>query len=540
MSRIPAQLRYLRRQIPDTRGEDIYAPLKTRHYYDTQYDPTLGETESGRAQGYWAPSYLRRQAEKIQASLPLRENDPTRGILLQGRFATINIHPDAFKDFPISSFPKNSSYAFFPNWVETVVDGKKVNELVPGSAFAGKPLLSVEEAWSRPARRLPNHDPAEYIQDGFDEIQVYYAINTLFEALQRRGFKDPELSTRPFNAFLFNPDIAYRDNAFYTEDTINFTTYSAKAANAARDNSTIWHELGHGIMDRLMGSHIELADTGGLSEGMADFIAALVIQDVQQGVPFPGSDRFRIINKIGFNLTNEVHDDGEAYGGAMHDFLGAALEKEGASGLDKVTDVVLEAMRLSRDYPRLTAKDWFEHLIFADSLGRPGLREPSELRPFIVQALTRRNFTLDEAPTASFSLVNVKTREEVVAGQPGSRENPILVNLNKTDQAQFALTVRIQNGREPVFHFPVQVQVHYTTGALQGAIHWTGKDRPPVTYTLNSESDTVRLPLQVSGTCDEINRSDGTCVDYAYVQAFNSGETRPIAKKRFYLKIKNP
>jgi len=76
------------------------------------------------------------------------------------------------------------------------------------------------------------------------------------------GFTDPELSTRPFHAFLFNPDISYRDNAFYTDDTINFTTYSPAEPNMARDNSTIWHELGHGVMDRLMGDEIQLADNG--------------------------------------------------------------------------------------------------------------------------------------------------------------------------------------------------------------------------------------------------------------------------------------
>src|SRR5205807_5683259 len=143
----------------------------------------------------------------------------------------------------------------------------------------------------------------------------------LFASLQPRGFKDPELSTRPFHAYLYDPDVAMRDNAYYTADTINFTTYSPKELNYARDNTTIWHELGHGIMDRLMGDFIQLADTGGLSEGMADFVAAMVISDVTDNVPFPGYRDFRIVNKTAFFVANEVHDDGEAYGGAMKDFL---------------------------------------------------------------------------------------------------------------------------------------------------------------------------------------------------------------------------
>jgi hypothetical protein len=83
--------------------------------------------------------------------------------------------------------------------------------------------------------------------------------------------------------------------------------------------------------------------------------------------------------------------------------------------------------------------------------------------------------------------------------------------------------------------------VEYKAGALQGAIHWVGKEKGPQIYTLNSEADHITIPLQATGTCDVINRADGSCVDYAYIQVWNQGETeRPAAKKRFYLKIKNP
>lgn len=171
------------------------------------------------------------------------------------------------------------------------------------------------------------------------------------ESLHAVGFLDPELSTRPFNAFLYDPDIGSRDNAYYTDDTINFTTYSPSAQNYARDNSTIWHELGHGIMDRLMGDSIHLADTGGLSEGMADFVAELAIQTVTKGQPFEGSENFRIVNTTGFSFTNEVHDDGEAYGGSMRDLLMASRAQHGLEGFQKVGDLTMETMRLCRNNP---------------------------------------------------------------------------------------------------------------------------------------------------------------------------------------------
>jgi len=539
LSRVPAKLTHVFSSVPQVNG-DIYAGMKVQKYYDTSFSPILGGTPDGRAQGYWSMTYLKEQAAKIRASLTQIQNDYSAGLLLQGDYATINIHPDAFSKFTGINFTAKPSAAFFPNWVVTKVDGADVNEMIPESAFYGKPLLSADELLTRPARRLPNNDPVSYMNDGFDEIQVYYAINTLMEELHLRGLTDPDLSTRPFNAFLFNPDVEYRDNAFYTDDTINFTTYSAKQANMARDNSTIWHELGHGIMDRLMGDNIKLADTGGLSEGMADFMAQIIVQSVTNQVPFPGSDQFRIINQTGFFLTNEVHDDGEAYGGAMNDFMMAAMKKDGQAGLHKVADVILEAMRLCRDHPGLTAQDWFNHILFADSLGRDGVRAPGELAPLMLAAINGRNFHLNGSPVASLTLINDGTGKEVVAGAEGSRGHAIPVTIAKDATAHFDLSVNLKSSKEYVFNYPLTVKVEFAKGALQGAVHWVGKENGPKLFTLNSEADTLHIPLDVTGTCDFINRQDGTCSDYAYVQILNLGETdHPRAKKRFYVQVKN-
>ncbi len=540
LPRETAMLKHVFKRIERTNA-DIYAPLRKQRYFDTNYAPVLGTTEEGRASGAWAMSYIKEQAAKIRATLPIVKNKFKNGLLLQGKYATINIHPDAFTAFKGIDFKPVSSTALFPNWIDTEVDGKPVSEMIPQTAYFGKPAYSADEIFNRVARRLPNNDAATYMNDGFDEIQVYYAITTLMEELQARGFKDPDLSTRPFNAFLFNPDIAYRDNAFYTDDTINFTTYSDKTPNMARDNSTIWHELGHGVMDRLMGDDITLADTGGLSEGMADFVAAMVIQAVKAGKPFPGSQEFRIINKTGFFLTNEVHDDGESYGGAMKDFLDAAVAKYGQAGLAKVTDVILEAMRLCRDNPALTAKDWFDHIVFADSLGRPGVRAPGEMKSILMAAVNGRNYRLDGGQVAKFTLTNVTDNQEVVAGGAGSRSRPIRLNLAKDAQAHFDISAALASSDEYKFEYPVTVKVSYNNGPLQGAVHWIGEEKGPTLVTLNSEADVAKVGLDVSGTCDQVNRQDGSCVDFVYVQILNRGENdHPHAKKRFYVQVKNP
>jgi hypothetical protein len=539
LTRVPAKLTNVYKNIPEVKG-DIYALMKTQKYYDSQYSPVLGATIEGRAQGYWSMAYLKSQAAQIRRGLVYTSNDYSKGVLLQGEFATINIHPDAFKVFKDINFPAVPSAAFYPNWLATQLNGKEVWEMIPGNAFAGKPLMSPEEVITRPARRLPNNDAVQYLNDGFDEIQVYYAINTLMKELHTRGLTDPDLSTRPFNAFLFNPDVEYRDNAYYTDDTINFTTYSDKQPNMARDNSTIWHELGHGLMDRLMGDTVRLADTGGLSEGMADFLAQIIVQAVTKNAPFPGSAQFRIINQTGFFLTNEVHDDGEAYGGAMNDFMMAAIKKDGQLGLHKVTDVILEAMRLCRDHPALTAAEWFNHILFADSLGRTGVRAAGELAPLMMAAINGRNFSLTGSSVADFKLVNMATGKEVVAGEEGSRGHAIPVELYKNETAYFEISVKLESSKDYTFTYPLQVKVEFEKGALQGAVHWIGKENGPKILTLYSEADTLRIPLAVSGTCDYSNRQDGSCVDYAYVQILNQGELQPKAKKRFYVQVKNP
>ena len=535
LPRVTADLRYIQKDVRLVNG-DIYQSLKNQKYPESKYDPILGETPEGRAKGYWAMSFLKQEASKIRSALPNACNNFERGMVLEGKYATINLHPDAIKGFGNLNFTPASSPALFPNWIM----GTEGVELSLETAFYGRPLKTLGESLERVARRVPDNNPLTYLEDGFDEIQVYYAINTLFESLARNGWKDPELSTRPFNAFLYNPDISYKDNAYYTEDTINFTTYSPSQGNMARDNSTIWHELGHGVMDRMMGDQIQLADTGGLSEGMADFIAAMVIQYKTQGVPFPGSTKFRINNKTGFNLTNEVHDDGEAYGGAMKDFMDGVLKAQGKEGLHKVIDLVLETMRLTRDYPGLTASDWFNHMIFADSIGREGLRAEGELKSYILAALAERNFKLDGGEVASFQLMNEDTHEEVVAGRPGSRNFPIVVSIAQTATAKYHISAKLKSSDSYKFQYPVEVRVQFTGGPLQGAIHWNGKEKGTQTFVLKSERDFADVNLEVTGKCDQVNRPDGSCVDYTYVQIFNQGESHPVAKKRFYLRVKNP
>lgn len=533
LPREPALLKYL---VPAIRRPDAdpFAPLRDRTYLESKLDPIQGETAEGQAQGFWTQRWLTARADALRAQVPLSDNRPASGdLLLQGEYATINIHPDAFASFTGVEIPARFSPQLYFTWSK--VEGTEDYAVVPGAAYYGKPLADRKAALFRDASRHPENDPVFYMNGGFDEVQVYYAVNQLFDSLRPLGFKDPELSTRPFNAFLYDPDIAMQNNAYYDSDTINFTTYTPTAPNMARDNTTIWHELGHGVMDRLMGTQLDLADTGGLSEGMADFVAELVLRAVNRDRPFLGQQDQRIINRTGFFLTNEVHDDGEAYGGAMKAILDAATQAYGEEkGGAMVTDLVLEAMRLSRDHPHLTAQDWFEHVLFADELGRKGLRAPGELASLIRGALAARNF-MTEAERATFQLSYAGV--SVDAGTDGSRGHEIRLELAPGEQATYPLEISLHDGTGFRFTYPATVKVFFNSGPLQGAIDWEGEDAEPALYTIDSPDAARSIPLTVLG-CDAINRTDGTCSDFAYVQVYKPGDDKPVAKKRFYLRIK--
>ncbi len=532
LPRIMSKLKYVKTQIADV-SSDPYVVLRSQKYADTMNDAFLAETALGQAAGYWSTPMVKRKAYALANTFPKKANAFESGLMLEGLYTSINYHPSALQGFPNIPFKLTPSSKFYPIYVETEAGV----ELIPGSGLKGKLINSPDEVLNRVARRLPDNNPETLIADGFDEVQVYWAVTTLMESLGKNGFKDPELSTRPFNAFLYDPDIGMKDNAYYTDDTINFTTYSPAAINYARDNSTIWHELGHGVMDRLMGDFIKLADTGGLSEGMADFCAQLVITDIMKDQVYPGSQDYRIINNTGFSLTNEVHDDGESYGGTMRDILELSLKKFGPEvGLAKMTDLTMETMRLTRNNPGLTAQGWFSHMLFADERGSE-FRDAGDMTDIINQGLASRNFSWDGKNAAALIMKNGDT--EVTPDTEGSREHPIRLKLAADEKVSYNLKVSLKSIATYQFQYPVTVKVEFHAGALQGAIHWEGEEANPFVYVLNSEADELNIPLTASGTCDLVNQPDGSCKDYAYVQIYNHGKEnqKPSAKKRFYLKI---
>ncbi len=527
------ELKYLNTQIPDG-GDAPLAGLGGTRFREDRYMPILAETEVGRVNDIWSENSIRRTVEGLVAKFPVVPNAVESGLLLQGKYATIQLHPDAKTKFPGMNFPVKLSPNHMLAWQK--IDG--LYEAIPRSGILGKRVTSASELTERIPFRLPKHDPVQYINQGFDEQQVYYAITTLMDSLAEMGFRDPKLSTSPFHAFLYDPDLGMRDNAYYTNDTINFTTYNDDMPNLARDNSTIWHELGHGVMERLMGSFLAFGDSkggyGGLSEGMADFVAKLVVEHQTNGQNFPGKFDFRIMNNTGLYLTNEFHDEGEAYGGAMADALALAVQDKGRDGLFGFTDLTLEAMRLTRNHPSLTPYKWFEHMLIADEFGSDR-RAPGQFRAVLLASLEKRNFSFDK----NFKPASMKVMTkfgELTSGSEASREKPTKA-CDASGTFGYDVQVKLTAGDAEFIKFPAIVKVEFKKGALQGAIAWQGEESNPTVLAINSADEILNIPLRGSMKCEEINQPNGTCKDYAYIQIFNQGGKKPVAKKRFYVAI---
>jgi hypothetical protein len=465
-----------------------------------------------------------------------------------GKNAIVFIHQDAPKIFKENPPKLDLGPQFSGNYTPIKnKDGKDDYRLTFSPLYWGMPIINEDDLLSRaPAaegqKPQPENTP-ELLQSGFDEAQVYYATDSFLSTFQDLGFKDPELSTKPFVAILFNPDLEGKDNAFYTDNTINFMTYSADGMNMARDNSTIWHELGHGLQDRLMGPHIDSSEGYGLWEGMADFLAQIIIAEKFGKKDFELRDSLRILNNTYFYLTNESHDEGESYGGAMNVMLEALMDKFGdREGVLRMTDLTLETMRLTRDHPKLTAEVWFEQMKYVDTLTRkiPNInRQPGELLQVINQSLAKRNYSPSKAP-ARF---DVSYKDQVLSDRDdGSRSSPIAIDPKGPKIQSFDLTLSLIDGDVTKFNYPVTVRIAFGGGALQGAMKWVGEENGPLDIVLDSPNSKFTAQLQVdTSTCDFINRNDGGCQDYAYLQVFNSEDVakgQPIGKKRFYLRSK--
>jgi hypothetical protein len=194
----------------------------------------------------------------------------------------------------------------------------------------------------------------------------------------------------------------------------------------------------------------------------------------------------------------------------------------------------LEAMRLTRNHPALSAASWFEHMLIADEIGS-SVRAPGQYKNLITDALSARNFSFAQGFKPATMKI-VFDGVELTNDSMASREKPIS-ECHPSGVVSYDLKLSLTSGDSNFIKFPATIKVEYQKGALQGALRWVGEENNPHVYTVNSAEEMLTIPVAANIECETINQPDGSCKDYAYLQVFNSGSTKPIAKKRFYLRL---
>lgn len=518
------ELKYLKRQIKATK-QDWTSALPQKEFSSVMMDEAKAATPEGREQGYWSTKTVQEMIDAATAVVPVYANEMVNGAYLAGRYVDVLIHQEALQQFAIQNFTP-----FYSTSVNRAWSGTPEGWVFKLNASSyGRPFFTPADLISRQAPYESQRNTAGLINEGFDEMQVYWAVTNWFESMQQAGFTDVELSTRPVQAFLFDPDIEMQNNAYYTDDTINFTTYTSDSVNEVRNLITIWHELGHGLMDRLQGS--SGFDNGGLSEGIADFAAEMALRGYYKNQIPEAIKQRRIVNGIGFQLTSEAHDDGEAYGGSLNDLMERKIAQDGFIGYAKVSDMVLDAMRLTRHSSDLSLLEWYEALVLADELGKSNLRAPQEFSTMLPEIFAHRNYVYQQAPSATMTLTY--EGHEVTDSGLASRSEPIATQVAEGQSQKFALQLKVVSAGD-IYKYPLKVLVSYKeTNGLQGAARF--KDEKDQVFQLNSANDTLPLSIELLSGCDAINTSDNSCKDFVNVQVFAKDAGAAFAKKRFYI-----
>lgn len=190
--------------------------------------------------------------------------------------------------------------------------------------------------------RPPFGDPTSLItNDGFDQVQTYWALTGLALYLQNLGFNMTAIlgGRKPIVA---NVNSVKDLNAWFDPSTgeLTFGTASDKW-HLASDHDITQHEGGHLIFDCIIPSLTSwhAGDGGAIHEGFGDCTAALFRNDPHLSEDFPpamgweyGTDKGLrdVTNALRYgDTTDEVHDRGQVYGAywwsvrlALQNFLG--------------------------------------------------------------------------------------------------------------------------------------------------------------------------------------------------------------------------
>jgi len=168
--------------------------------------------------------------------------------------------------------------------------------------------------------------------DGFDQVQCYYAINSIVKKLVGLGFDIPKV-IKAFTPIVAKVNAVADLNAWFNPRTGELTFGTSensrygREAHLASDHDIVRHEFGHLLLHCLNRALVSsyAGDGGAIHEGFGDLMASLMVLDphcselfpVAKGLTAKKSGFLRTVaNRFKYDeLDREVHALGQAYGG---------------------------------------------------------------------------------------------------------------------------------------------------------------------------------------------------------------------------------
>ncbi|MFV8753780.1 MYXO-CTERM sorting domain-containing protein [Nannocystaceae bacterium ST9] len=222
-------------------------------------------------------------------------------------------------------------------------------------------LVTVSNDAGPDAALITTASPASSVLwgDGEDE-QLDAQLNTYVHALL---VKDRVRSIAPDFDYLdqqlqVTTNIADVCNAFSDGDSLNFFLSGGGCQNSGRIADVVYHEFGHSVHTQSLIPGVGVFD-GALSEGIADYLAATIVDDPKMGIGFFfDASPIRDLDPEGFEWhwpedKGEVHDEGRIIGGTLWDLREALRAEQGALGIAKTDHIWFEGIRRAVDIPSM-------------------------------------------------------------------------------------------------------------------------------------------------------------------------------------------
>ncbi len=267
---------------------------------------------------------------------------------------------------------------FLPNPVvalqdDSLRDQDDAADAVPGSAYIEVPLrdLSGSGAAGDPylltgpyvtTEGTPDRASSlsgEFLFDRshpwFEEVMVYYHIDSFQRRIQALGFSD--VCHRRIRVYVNSepPGIPFpADKSYYSPDGkgTGFLVFGTGGVDSAEDAEIIAHEYGHAVLDNQVPNFGKSREAGPLKEGFCDFFAAAILSVASNGFgdacfaewkastyssgpPFC-LRRLDTAKRYPYDMTySDRYQDSEIWSGALWNLAGAL-------GADKALQLALE------------------------------------------------------------------------------------------------------------------------------------------------------------------------------------------------------